>query len=60
MTMAARPDQRIWRKENPTVQLRVPRPLREAMKQRARQEGMQLAAWVRFVCARALRRKPTL
>jgi predicted DNA binding CopG/RHH family protein len=54
------PTRRAWRKNNPTLQLRVERQLREAMKQRARTEGMKLAGWVRHVCAKELRRKSSL
>jgi hypothetical protein len=43
-------------KTNPTIQLRAKRELRDAMMQRAREEGLTLASWVRVLCVRELRR----
>jgi hypothetical protein len=42
---------------HPTIQLRAKRELRDAMQERATLEGMTLAGWVRFTCARELRRR---
>jgi hypothetical protein len=51
------PERRKLSQSHPTIQLRAKRELRDAMQARATLEGMTLAGWVRFTCARELRRR---
>ena len=39
------------------VQLRMPREMEQAMRQRAQQEAMSLASWIRIAAIKELRRK---
>jgi hypothetical protein len=44
-------------KTNPTVEFRALRAVRDAMQERATQEGLTLASWVRHTCIRELKRR---
>jgi predicted HicB family RNase H-like nuclease len=40
-----------------TLQLRLPTPLHEQMRERAQQETLSINAWIRLACKRQLRKK---